>query len=183
MIDKQLRHLRFESDPARYVRRFAADPVLICAAIAAFLFATSALVAHRETRTYQIFTPTAYVVAPLLPWNASPPREWTSAVSVETGCNHVSDKHGVRETIIYNVTFDDGTVAHVGDGIPINGYWLDAAERIDRKVRASGATFHPWTWLWRDSYHPLCVAALREQSSDAAFERLKALLRLPEQSP
>ncbi|WP_421697036.1 hypothetical protein [Ancylobacter sp.] len=183
MTEKRLHHLRFECNSARYVRRVVLDPVLIGAAIAAFLLAISAWVAHRETRAYEIYTPTAYVVEPLLPWNASPPREWTSAVSVETGCNHISDKHGVKESIIYNVTFDDGTVAHVGDGIPINGSWLDAAERIDGQVRASGATFHPWTWLWRDSYHPLCVAALSAQSSDAAFERLKALLRLPEPSP
>lgn len=183
MIDRQLHHLRFESDPARYIRRYGLDYILSCAAIAAFLFSISALVAYRETRAYEIFTPTTYVVAPILPWNASPPREWASATSVETGCNHVSDKHGVRETIIYDVSFNDGDVASVGDGIPIDGSWLDAAERIDRQVRASGATFHPWTWLWRDSYHPLCVAALREQSSDEEFERLKALLRLPEPSP
>jgi len=177
----QIDRLSSESDPALYVRKFERGRIRIFATLAALLLTISVLVTMREAETHEIFTSTAYVTSPFFPWEAPTSHNWTSAVSVETGCNHVSGWRGPDDDDIeYDITFSDGTVAHMGTATPIGSSWPRAAEVIDRKLRAAGATFSPWTWLLQDSYDPRCIAALRKRFSQRDFERVKALLRVPE---
>lgn len=179
-VRRTLALLRNETDPSRFVRRTVLGWVPMTAVAAIVISAISGMAVVRDVQTHSIFTPTAYVRSPFFPWGSSFPREWSSAVSVETGCNHIERRGEISDSIIYSVKFADGASVRIGDAIPLEGSWLDAAEAIDQQLREAGATFSAWDWLERDPQHPLCIAALRNRFSDADFARVQRLLRLTE---
>lgn len=178
MIRRSIARSLSETDPVRYIRRTISGWMLAIAAPAALLATVSAIAIPRDVRSHTIYGATAYVNSPFLPWGTSA-RDWASAVSVETGCNHVERNGKISDDIIYKVRFADGASTRIGSATPIQGTWLSAAERIDEQLRAAGATFSPWKWLGRDPIHPLCIAALRDRFPGRDFERLRRLLRLP----
>ena len=180
LVRSGIERLRAETDPAQYVRKMLLGWVLVMAVPAVPLAAIGAVAVTRDIQAYSLFTQTAYARSPFFPWGSRVPHEWSSAVSVETGCNHVERKGEISDDIIYQVTFADGASVRIGGAIPVEGTWLSAAEAIDLKLRASGATFSEWEWLGRDPMHPLCIAALRQRFSGRDFVRLKRLLRVAE---
>jgi len=147
---------------------------------AAVLAALSAIAVSRDIQTHSIFTSNAYVRSPFFPWGSTQPREWSSAVSVGVGCNHVEDDDGTSDDIIYKVRFPDGASVDIGYAIPLEGSWLSAAETIDQKLRASGSAFTNWEWLGRDPMHPRCIAAQRQRFSGNDYARVQRLLRVTE---
>lgn len=179
LMRKILAGAQSESDPARYVRRVGLTWAWTFTLAGALPFAIGALILVRDLRAHEIYTATTYVHSPLLPWKSSDPRSWSSAVAVETGCNHVERKEKISDHIIYEVRFPDGTTTRLGDATPLRGSWLDAMEKIDSLLVASSVKFSHWLWLDRDPMHPLCIAALRERFPGTEFERVQRLLRLP----
>ena len=178
LLGRMMARLATETDPARYVRRFVFTPAWFLTGAAALLFAMSVPLAMLQVRAFEVFTPEGYYVSPLLPWNTPRFRPWAAAVSVETGCSHSSGK-GTTDRMIYEVTFDDGTVMRLADATPVEDSWLDGMEVIHWNLRISGVQFVQWTWLWNDPFHPRCIRALRDRYSAEEFERLRRLLRVP----
>jgi hypothetical protein len=178
LLRRMMARLVNETDPARYVRRFVFMPAWFLAGAGALFLAISVPVAMLEIRAFEVFTPEGYYVSPLLPWKAPRFGPWAAAVSVETGCSHSSGK-GTTDRMIYEVTFDDGTVVRLADATPVEDSWLDGMEVIHWNLRISGVQFVQWTWLWNDSFHPRCIRALRDRYSAEEFERLRRLLRVP----
>ena len=179
LVRKILGRAQSESDPARYVRRVGLTWAWTFTLAGALPFAIGALILVRDLRAHEIYTATTYVHSPLLPWKSSDPRSWSSAVAVETGCNHVERKEEISDDIIYEVKFPDGTTTRLGDATPLRGSWLDAMEKIDSLLVASRVEFSHWRWLDRNPIHPLCIRALRERFPGTEFERVQRLLRLP----
>lgn len=179
-VRRMIEGLREVAEPERYVRQMVLGWVSIALIVAVALAAISTLAVARDVQTHSIFTSTAYIRSPFFPWTSTQPREWASAVSVETGCNHVERKGEISDSIIYQIKFADGASVRIGDAIPLGGSWLEGAEVIDRQLNASGVTFSAWDWLGRDPHHPLCIAALRSRFSDEEFGRVRRLLRLPQ---
>jgi hypothetical protein len=172
--------LRDETDPARYVSKIVLGWVPMAAVAAVVLAAISGLAVARDIQSHLLFTSTGYIRSPFFPWGSARPHEWSSAVSVETGCNHVVSRSGISDDIIYQVKFADGSSVRIGDAIPLEGSWLTAAEAIDQELRASGATFSTWKWLGRDPRRRLCLAALQQRFPGQDFERVQRLLRITE---
>jgi len=179
LVRKILARAQSESDPARYVRRVELNWAWMFALSGALPIAIGAMMLVRDLRAHEIYTATTYVHLPLLPWKSSDPRLWSSAVKVETGCNHIEREGKISDDIIYEVRFPDGATTRLGDATPLQGSWLDAVEKIDSLLVASGVEFAPWRWLDRNPVHPLCIAALRERFPGTEFERVQRLLRLP----
>lgn len=174
-----LRRAAGETDPRRYVRRVTTGWAWPVAIVGLALAAVGVVVGAFELHSFSVFTPTAYLPSPLLPWASREPRPWSTAVSVATGCNHVVTKNAVSDTMIYEVTFADGTTVDIGRATPVEGRWIDAAEAVDRAVTAAGAAFVPWTWLSRDSYSPACIEAVWRRMPPREFERIARMLRFP----
>ena len=179
IVRKILTHARNESDPARYVRRAELRWAWVFTLAGALPFAIGGMILVREQRAHEIYTSTTYVHSPLLPWKSTAPRPWSTAVAVETGCNHIEREGKISDDIIYEVRFPDGATTRLGDATPLQGSWLDAVEKIDSLLVASGVEFAHWSWLDRDPTHPLCITALRERFPGAEFGRVQRLLRLP----
>lgn len=178
-VRRSLERLRNEADPAEFVRRMVTGWVPTIMAVAMAIAALTAVLVMRDVQAHSIFTPTEYIRSPFFPWGSTHPREWSTAISVEVGCNHVERRGAISNSIIYQVKFADGASVRIGDAIPLRGSWIDAAETIDQHLTAGGATFSNWDWMGRDPQHPLCIAALRDRYSSDQFERVRRLLRLP----
>lgn len=174
-----MQRLRAEQDPDRYVRNFVLGWVPAMTALTLFLAAVGALAFARDIQTHSIYTPTAYIRSPFLPWASKGPYEWREAVAVEIGCNHVADGDEVKNSFVYRVRFADGTSIYLGDAKPLKGSWIDAVEIIDRELIDAGVRFAPWARMGQIPYHPRCLAYLRDQYSDEDSARIERLLRLP----
>lgn len=166
-----------EADPEQYVMqtvRFWARDLAIAALI---MTGITALILPLDFRTYSVFTRDAYIRSPFLPWGSRGPHDWTSAVSVATGCSHTSGKSRTRDQIVYEVTFAGGAKVDVGRSTAVGMPWLDAMEIIDRKIKDAGAQFGARTWLIDDTYERSCIRAMRERFSPADFARAMRLIR------
>lgn len=177
LLGRMMARLATETDPARYVRRFVFMPAWLLTGAAALLFAMSIPLAMVQARAFEVFTPEGYYVSPLLPWNTPRLYPWASATSVETGCSHYSRKGRTSDKMIYNVTFDDGTVAPFAYATSVWGSWLDPMEIIDSKLRSAGVRFIPWNL--NDSYDRRCIRAIEREFSVDDFERVRHVLRFP----
>jgi hypothetical protein len=179
-VRRSLERLQKEADPAHSVRQMVTGWVPTMMVVAMGIAAASAVLVMRDVQAHSIFTPTEYIRSPFFPWGSTRPREWSTAISVEVGCNHVERRGAISNSIIYQVKFADGASVRIGDAIPLRDSWLDAAETIDQHLTVGGATFSHWDWMGRDPQHPLCIAALRDRYSGDQFGRVRRLLRLPE---
>ncbi|TCK30980.1 hypothetical protein EV667_1085 [Ancylobacter aquaticus] len=180
LLRRMMARLAEETAPPRYVRRFVFMPAWFLAGAGVLFLAISVPVAMLEVRAFEVFAPEGYYVSPLLPWEAPRLHSWASAAYVETGCAVSSGKAGAGKHMIYDVTFDDGTVVRLPAATPIEGSWLDNMEVIRWKLRIAGVRFVPWTWLWNDPYHPRCLRALWDSLSPDDFVRMWWLLRVPD---
>jgi len=175
-----LRRAAGETDPHRYIRIAStawARPVGI---VGLALTAIGVVVCLREVQSFSVFTPTAYLPSPLLPWASREPLPWSDAVSVATGCSHVVTKHDTSDAMVYDVTFADGTTADLGRATPVQGRWIDAAEVVDRAVTEGGATFAPRTPRLGEPYSPACIEAVWRRMPPLEFERIARMLRFPQ---
>jgi hypothetical protein len=174
-----LKRVHAESDPSRYLRKAVQTPNYVTG-VGVALAVISAIAVQRDVQTHSIFTATAYVRSPFLPWGSTEPRMWSSAVSVETGCNHIENKGKVEDDLIYEIRFADGASVRIGEATPLHGSWLEAAEVIDRELKSANAVFKRWSWLGRDPEHPLCLAAMESRYSGQEYERVRRLIGLSE---
>jgi hypothetical protein len=179
---------RTDPEPARSVRKKARRGkvkgrgmlwgMLLAAVV--LVGATVGLVV-RELQTYSILTATAYIESPLQLRSSTVSRPWSTAVSVELGCNHY-DARGRRpdNTLVYDIWFPDEASIRISEATPLQGSWLDAAEAIERALNDGGAAFARWSWLWQDPLHPKCLQWFRDSHTAYDYARIRRLLRIGE---
>lgn len=177
LLPRMIARLAHETDPARYVRRFVFMPAWFLLGAGALLFMMSVPLVIWQMGAFEVFTPRGYYVSPLLPWETPRLHPWASAISVETGCSHHSGKGGTSNSIIYRITFADGTVAEPADARSVRASWLDGMEIIDGTLHNRRARFTPWSL--NDPYDPRCIRAMQRKFSADEFERLRRILRFP----
>lgn len=171
-----LRLLQTETDAARYVKKATLGSTALFAIVALVLATAGIFFGVREWRSYEAFTPTAYIDEPFFPWHPIETHEWSSAVSVTFGCQHIS-RRGTENNLIYTVTFADGAKAHLGSATPVRGSWLDAMEVIDRAIAMSGAQLMAWNGSTEEALDPRCIDAVYERFPGNEFERLKNVMK------
>jgi len=99
---------------------------------------------------------------------------WSDASRVQLGCNQTRDS----ASIIYEVTFNDGSKYRLSDTTRYRDDLLDVLEHIDREIETTSGSFERWEWLGRNPAHPECLRHWRRELGSEDFARFAQLLRL-----
>lgn len=132
---------------------------------------------YLDMTSYAIYTEEGIYRSHFLPWKRDGLIPWNTADYVELGCNQTDD----GPSIVYDITFKDGSSKRIEDGIPFTDYsWLESLEIIDQKLSDGGARFRRWVWLERDPLHPKCIQGYYGYLGKDRGDRLMNLLRVGE---
>lgn len=139
-------------------------------------FLLAAIICEREARSFEIFAASGFYSARILSAGVEH-LPWSTASSVELGCNNV-EGHG---SLIYNIGFQDGTDVYLPDETSLNGQsWFENLEAVDQTLRSTDAAFKRWTWMKRDPLHPTCLRGFYAELGPENKPRLDRLLRIGE---